>query len=47
MLRGLDKRIALKTKLPIHIVEDPLKAVVRGTGVAMKNLKQFKSVLMT
>ena len=29
------------------IVEDPLKAVVRGTGVIMKNLKQFKSVLMT
>jgi rod shape-determining protein MreB len=47
LLRGLDKRLALKTKLPIHIVEDPLKAVVRGTGVAMKNLKQFKSVLMT
>jgi rod shape-determining protein MreB len=47
LLRGLDKRLALKTKLPIHIVEDPLKAVVRGTGVAMKNLNQFKSVLMT
>lgn len=47
LLRGLDKRLALKTKLPIHIVEDPLKAVVRGTGVAMKNLNQYKPVLMT
>jgi rod shape-determining protein MreB len=47
LLRGLDKRLALKTKLPIHVVEDPLKAVVRGTGVAMKNLTQFKSILMT
>ena len=47
LLRGLDKRLALKTKLPIHIVEDPLKAVVRGTGVIMKNLNQYKSVLMT
>jgi len=47
MLRCLDKRLALKTKLPIHIVEDPLKAVVRGTGIAMKCLDQFKAVLMT
>ena len=47
LLRGLDKRLALKTKLPIHIVEDPLKAVVHGTGVAMKNLAQYKAVLMT
>ena len=47
MLRGLDKRIALKTKLPIHIVDDPLRAVVRGTGITLKNLAQFKSVLMT
>jgi rod shape-determining protein MreB len=47
LLRGLDKRLALKTKLPIHIAEDPLRAVVRGTGVALKNLDKFKSVLMT
>lgn len=46
-LRGLSKRLALKTKLPIHVVEDPLKAVVRGTGIAMKNLNQYKPVLMT
>jgi len=47
LLRGLDKRLALKTKLPLHIVEDPLRAVVRGTGHAMKNLAQLKAVLMT
>lgn len=46
-LRGLSKRLALKTKLPIHVVEEPLKAVVRGTGIAMKNLNQYKPVLMT
>ena len=27
MLRGLDKRISIKTKLPVHIAEDPLRAV--------------------
>lgn len=47
LLRGLDKRLALKTKLPIHIAEDPLRAVVRGTGVALKNIEKFKAVLMT
>ena len=47
MLRGLDKRLAMKTKLPIHIAEDPLRAVVRGTGAALKNLNQYKAVLMT
>ncbi|MEQ8241942.1 rod shape-determining protein [Fulvivirga sp.] len=46
LLRGLDKRLALKTKLPIHIAEDPLRAVVRGTGFALKNLNAYKAVLM-
>ena len=46
LLRGLDKRLALKTKLPIHIAEDPLRAVVRGTGVALKNINGYKAVLM-
>ncbi|MBD0314190.1 MAG: rod shape-determining protein [Microcoleus sp. T3-bin5] len=41
MLRGLDKRISLKTKLPVHIAEDPLRAVARGTGIALKNVDKF------
>ncbi|MCE7995903.1 MAG: rod shape-determining protein [Roseivirga sp.] len=47
MLKGLDKRLALKTKLPIHIAEDPLRAVVRGTGEALKNINSYRAVLMT
>ena len=47
LLRGLDKRLSLKTKLPIHIADDPLRAVVRGTGSALKNLETYKPVLMT
>ncbi len=47
LLRGLDKRLALKTKLPIHVADDPLRAVVRGTGLALKNLNEYRSVLMT
>lgn len=47
LLRGLDKRLQMKTKLPIHIADDPLRAVVRGTGIALKNLTVFRPVLMT
>ena len=46
MLRGLDKRISLKTDLPVYIAEDPLRAVVRGTGMALKNINRFKSILI-
>jgi rod shape-determining protein MreB and related proteins len=41
LLRGLDKRIAAKTKLPVHVADDPLRAVVRGTGIALKKMDQF------
>ncbi len=46
LLHGLDKRIAAKTKLPVHIANEPLKAVVRGTGEILKNLERYKSVLI-
>src|SRR6202020_810920 len=35
--RGLDHRLSQKIKLPVHIADDPLKSVVRGTGSALKN----------
>ncbi|MDR0789673.1 MAG: rod shape-determining protein [Bacteroidales bacterium] len=41
LLRGLDKRISQKTKLAIHVADDPLKAVARGTGIALKNYDKF------
>ena len=41
MLRGLDKRISQKTKLPVYVAEDPLRAVARGTGIALKNIEKF------
>jgi rod shape-determining protein MreB len=41
LLRGLDKRISMKTKLPVHIADDPLRAVARGTGLALKNMDRY------
>ena len=45
LLRGLDQRISDKTKLPVHVAKDPLRAVVRGTGIALKNINRFKFIL--
>jgi rod shape-determining protein MreB len=41
LLRGLDKRLSMKTKLPVHVADDPLRAVARGTGIALKNIGKF------
>jgi len=41
LLRGLDKRISKKTKVKVHVAEDPLKAVARGTSIALKNFDKF------
>jgi rod shape-determining protein MreB len=45
LLRGLNVRLSEKTKLPVHVAEDPLRAVVRGTGLALKNLNKYKFLL--
>lgn len=41
LLRGLDKRISSKTRLPVHVAEEPLRAVARGTAIALKNVENF------
>ena len=41
LLRGLDKRLTDKIGIKFHIAEDPLLAVARGTGVALKNYQRF------
>ncbi|WP_207426138.1 rod shape-determining protein [Pedobacter sp. SYSU D00535] len=41
MLRGLDRRISSKTKLPVRIADDPLRAVARGTNIALKNIDNY------
>lgn len=45
LLRGLDRRISLKTKLPVYVPYDPLRAVVRGTGIALKNIERFSFLM--
>jgi rod shape-determining protein MreB len=45
LLRGLAKRISDKNKLPVHVADDPLRAVARGTGIALKNISKFKFLI--
>ena len=45
LLRGLDERISSKTKLQVHIAEDPLRAVARGTGIALKNFNRYQFLI--
>lgn len=47
LIRGLDKRIAEETKLPVYIANDPLTAVVRGCGEVLNNLDLLSKVKIT
>ena len=45
LLRGLDKRLEDKIKIPFHIAEDPLLSVAKGTGIALKNVDRFSFLM--
>ena len=45
LLRGLDKRLTDKIGIPFHIAEDPLHAVAKGTGIALKNISRFSFLI--
>lgn len=46
LIRGLDKHIADETEVPVCMMEDPLTAVVRGTGIVLENIEELKDVLV-
>ena len=45
LLRGLDKRLTDKIKIPFHVAEDPLHSVAKGAGVALKNIHNFSFLM--
>lgn len=47
LIRNLDQLLQHETSLPIHIDEEPLSCVVRGTGRILDDMQRFQSVLMT
>ncbi len=46
LLRGLDKLIEQQTEIPVHVADDPLTCVVRGTGVVLEDIETLKEVLV-
>ncbi len=46
LLKGLDERIRLESSIPVHVVEDPLIAVVMGTGKVLEDLPRYSKVLI-
>ena len=45
LLRGLSKRFTEKINIPFHLAEDPLQAIARGTGIALKNVDKFSFLM--
>jgi len=45
LMRGLDKRFSDKINIPFHVADDPLHAVAKGTGIALKNIEKFKFLI--
>ncbi len=45
LLRGLDRRLEGKTKLNVHLADDPLRAVVRGTGMVLRNAGKYSFLI--
>ena len=46
LLRDLDLHIRNKTGLPVHVAEDPLLSVVKGTGIVLSDIKRYHNVLL-
>jgi rod shape-determining protein MreB len=47
LIRGLDVLLSHETGLPIHVDEDPLTCVVRGTGRILDDPEKYRTVLTT
>lgn len=47
LLRGLDRLIQEESKMPVKVAEDPLTAVVRGTGIILEDIDSLKDVLVS
>lgn len=46
LLRGFDQLLHEHTLMPIHMADDPLTCVVRGTGLVLEDIDTLKDVLV-
>ncbi len=45
LLRGLPELLEHELRIPVRVADDPLTAVVRGTGVILEDLERFRDIL--
>lgn len=45
LIKGLDRRLGEKTGILFHVAEDLLRAIARGTGIALKNINRFSFLM--
>jgi rod shape-determining protein MreB len=46
LLQGLDRRVSEATQMPVHVADDPLTCVARGTGKALEELDVMERTLV-
>ena len=46
LIRGLDEVLAKELEVPVHLAEDPLTSVVRGTGVILDDIERYRDLLI-
>jgi len=46
LLQGLDRRVSEATQMPVHVADDPLTCVARGTGRALEELDAMERTLV-
>ncbi len=47
LLKGIDLRLQEETRMPVHVADDPLQCVVRGTGACLENIEVYRKVFVT
>jgi rod shape-determining protein MreB len=47
LLQGLDKLLIDETQMPVHIADEPLDCVAKGTGIALEEIDSLKKILIT
>ncbi|MFP4020892.1 MAG: rod shape-determining protein [Halanaerobium sp.] len=47
LLQGLDKLVIDQTQMPVHIADEPLDCVAKGTGIALEEIDSLKKILIT
>ena len=46
LISGLDRLLQNALRIPVYVVDDPLSAVARGTGIILDDMEKYREVLI-